>query len=424
MQARAGRGGSLIVPAIVLLSVTLVVLCPHTATSAAAAAPSSVLRSALCSNPSKWVGFGQQVSVPHGRLEHRRLLGPLLQRRQHCNNARGSSLRNMGPWTVRGVEALSKSVDLASAAASTGESLKWDVEAFSPSKINLFLRIVGKRPDGFHDLGSLFQAISLGDTLKINKLGLEDEDTFECDMEGVPTDDSNLVVRAANLFRERAGVKGGLHMCLEKKVPAQGGLGGGSANAATTLWALNKIFDYPATQEQLVEWSAELGSDITFFLSSGTAYCSGRGEVLESVPQLPQRSVYIIKPEKGLSTPLVFKNLNYDALCKEDPRDILRRFYTDSGSNDKEKYINDLELPAFTLMPELQEIKDSLSKFSFEAVLMSGSGTSIFAIGEPGVAKDAFLQEIRTAGTKWGLEVFEAQFINRGEGLGDWYEVN
>eukprot|EP00466_Bigelowiella_natans_P002035 jgi/Bigna1/55737/estExt_Genewise1Plus.C_680068 len=228
----------------------------------------------------------------------------------------------------------------------------WDIEAFSPSKINLFLRIIGKRPDGFHDLGSLFQAISLGDDLKISKLAENVPDEFSCNMPGVPTDDSNLVIRAANLFRERTGVKHGLRICLNKTVPAQGGLGGGSANAATTLWALNKLFDYPVTQADLIDWSGELGSDITFFLSSGTAFCTGRGEILESVPRLPQRSVYVIKPEKGLSTPSVFKSLNYDELSQHDPREILRNFYRDHDIDGQEKYINDLQPPAFPLMPE------------------------------------------------------------------------
>mmetsp|Transcript_11545 Transcript_11545/g.21166 ORF Transcript_11545/g.21166 Transcript_11545/m.21166 type:complete len:245 (-) Transcript_11545:251-985(-) len=241
-------------------------------------------------------------------------------------------------------------------------------------------------------------------------------------MPNVPTDDSNLVLRAANLFRQRTGIKKGLKICLNKTVPAQGGLGGGSANAATTLWALNKLFEYPATQAQLMEWSAELGSDITFFLSSGTAFCTGRGEVLESVPRLQERDVYVVKPQQGLSTPAVFKNLNYNELSQEDPRSILRKFYTENHHS-HEKYINDLEAPAFRLMPELKEIKDMLEEYKFETVLMSGSGTSIFAIGQPKTTTEGrFLADMKN-NDKWGdLKVFKAKFLNRGEGMGDWYE--
>jgi len=316
---------------------------------------------------------------------------------------------------------------------------KWDIEAFSPSKINLFLRIIGKRPDGFHDLGSLFQAISLGDSLKVSKLDQNSVDEFECDMPGVPTDDSNLVLRAAKLFREKTGITNGVRVSLSKKVPAQGGLGGGSANAATMLWAMNKLFDYPATQEELIEWSGDLGSDITFFLSSGTAFCTGRGEILEKVPQLPVQNVYIIKPDVGLSTPLVFKNLNYSELSPEEPREILGRFYAngDTPISDEDddnqakpqdgtgiKYINDLEPPAFRLLPVLKEIKEYLNEFDFDAVLMSGSGTSIFAIGEPKSAPEAvFLDEMEDMKEKWNLQVFKARFLNRGENEDQWYEL-
>ncbi|GAB5361167.1 hypothetical protein AAMO2058_000690600 [Amorphochlora amoebiformis] len=309
------------------------------------------------------------------------------------------------------------------AAAVDVESEPWELDAFSPSKINLFLRVVGKRPDGFHDLGSLFQAISLGDRLRISRLEEGAKDEFYCDMPGVPTDDSNLVLRAAKLFRDRTGIKSGVKMCLNKTVPAQGGLGGGSANAATTLWGLNKLFDFPATQEELINWSADLGSDITFFLSSGTAFCTGRGEILENVPHLPQKELFVIKPSKGLSTPLVFKNLNYSELSQEDPRSILRRFYTTTDSNCSDMYINDLEPPAFRLYPELKQIKDVLEEFKFEAVLMSGSGTSLFALGEPQSApEEVFLAEMQKMKDDFGLKIHKARFVNRGPGLGDWYE--
>jgi len=315
---------------------------------------------------------------------------------------------------------------LAEARAMTEIKNQWDVEAFSPSKINLFLRVVKKRDDGFHDLGSLFQAISFGDCVKISKKNDDDvEDDFECNMPGVPTDESNLVIRAANLFREKTGIRQKLRISLQKNVPAQAGLGGGSGNAATTLWALNKVFDYPATMEELIEWSADLGSDITFFLSSGTAYCTGRGEILETVPRLPQKDVYIVKPSKGLSTPSVFKNLNYDELNKEDPRTILGKFYTleEDLKDKKNRFVNDLEPPAFRLMPELKEIKDKLEEFDFEGVLMSGSGTSIFAIGDPRAAPvEIFFSELLRLKDTHEIQVHKARFINRGDGIHDWYQ--
>ena len=109
-------------------------------------------------------------------------------------------------------------------------------------------------------------------------------------------------------------------------MPAQAGLGGGSGNAATTLWAVNELYGRPATLEQLVEWSGALGSDITFFLSGGTAYCTGRGEILTPLPPLPPQRIYLFKPDIGLSTPAVFKALDYEALSPADPEDLLAQF--------------------------------------------------------------------------------------------------
>lgn len=124
---------------------------------------------------------------------------------------------------------------------------------FSPCKINLFLRIIRKRPDGYHDLASLFQAIGFGDTLELTKLAdaTAQSDDFDCNMRGVPKDSTNLVLRALSLMREKTGVKQYYKANLIKQVPAQAGLGGGSANAATAMWAANELMGRPATLEQV-----------------------------------------------------------------------------------------------------------------------------------------------------------------------------
>lgn len=126
------------------------------------------------------------------------------------------------------------------------------INLFSPCKINLFLRIIRKRPDGFHDLASLFQAIGFGDNLKLKSLGDgATKDEFTCNMEGVPTDSSNLVLRALELMRERTGKKQYFRANLIKQVPAQAGLGGGSANAATAMWGANELMGKPASLEEV-----------------------------------------------------------------------------------------------------------------------------------------------------------------------------
>lgn len=308
--------------------------------------------------------------------------------------------------------------------SSLSASPKATLELFSPCKINLFLRIIRKREDGFHDLASLFQAIGFGDTLELSPLeedGVE-SDEFTCNMPGVPVDSTNLVLRALELMREKTGKKMYFKTNLIKQVPAQAGLGGGSANAATAMWGANELMGRPASLDQMIEWSGALGSDITFFLSQGTAYCTGRGEILTPIdPPLPTGTkICIVKPDIGLSTPSVFKALDYDELSKMDPDEVLLPAFTETEGVEnvaKEYYVNDLEPPAFRCVPRLGELKESLLKVAgFKHVMMSGSGTSIFCIGEPEDC-EAFLKEF---GEMDDVQVFFSEFIDREKG--QWFQ--
>ena len=265
--------------------------------------------------------------------------------------------------TIRNLQHLQASVaDVDQAAASNTEAKS--LRLFSPCKINLFLRILRKKEDGYHDLASLFQAVGFGDTLELSPLESgEERDEFSCNMEGVPVDSSNLVLRALQLMRDKTGIQQYYKANLIKQVPAQAGLGGGLANAATALWGANQLMGNPASLEQLVEWSGALGSDITFFLSKGTAYCTGRGEIMDPMdPPLPSgTNVCIVKPNIGLSTPQVFKALEYDKLSTLDAKEILLpAFLKGVDTVPAEYFINDLELPAFKCVPELQTLKEEL----------------------------------------------------------------
>jgi len=153
-------------------------------------------------------------------------------------------------------ETQTRSSFLQSSSVDTSESSSTDSKAgtltlFSPCKINLFLRIIRKRKDGYHDLASLFQAIGFGDTLELTPIEATDKDEFMCNMAGVPVDSSNLVLRALELMREKTGVRQYFRANLMKQVPAQAGLGGGSANAATAMWGANELMGKPATLEQV-----------------------------------------------------------------------------------------------------------------------------------------------------------------------------
>lgn len=251
---------------------------------------------------------------------------------------------------------------------------EWDLRLGSPSKINLFLRVMGKRPDGYHELASLFQSISLHDTLYFSVKTEEDdnpnEDSLECDTPGVPTDSSNLVIKALNKFREKTGSIKFFRVRLEKKIPHEAGLGGGSSNAATALWAANELNDKPCTLEELAAFGGEFGSDISFFLSNGTAYCTGRGEILEELPRMRPQALYVVKPAEGLSTPEVFKHLNLSECSDRDPRKLLEKMQRGVIFAD---FVNDLEKPSFKLLPRLAVLKESLYAAGFNVSSMLSS---------------------------------------------------
>ncbi len=247
------------------------------------------------------------------------------------------------------------------------------LSVFSPAKINLFLRVLGKRLDGYHELSTLMQTISLGDTLHFQ---LDEYDSLSCTDAAIPTDTSNLVLKAASLFRRKTGVKLGLKIHLNKHIPTQAGLGGGSSNAATTLWAFNELTGKGISLDELKAWSSEIGSDIPFFFSQGTAHCTGRGEKVLALPNLPSRSCWIVKPSLGLSTPDVYQRLRLNKVLEIRDGQDLELFFTSTSH-----YFNDLEQPAFEIRPELQELKIFLSKRGFETVLLAGSGSAFFCLG-------------------------------------------
>lgn len=254
------------------------------------------------------------------------------------------------------------------------------LKLLSPAKLNLFLKVVKRREDGYHDLASLFQTIDLYDTLHFE---LADNDVLTCDVSDIPTDRTNLILKAADVFRKKTGIAFGLHVKLEKKIPSQSGLGGGSSNAAATLWAINSLLNRPVSPSDLRAWSSEVGSDVPFFFSQGTAFCTGRGEHVQNLEPLPKSQVVIVKPTAGLSTPSVFGQLNLSSLNPVDQISILTRFMEGQPS-----YVNDLEEPAFSAMPELRLIKQTLLQSGYDTVLMTGSGSAFFCLGEGTFPKD------------------------------------
>lgn len=274
----------------------------------------------------------------------------------------------------------------------------------SPAKINFFLKIIRKRPDGYHELASLFQTIDLCDEISIGP-ATDDNDTFSCSDPSLPHDHTNLVMKAIHLFRRKSGIKSGFNIHLNKKIPHSAGLGGGSGNAATALWACNQLTKGNFSDNQLAAWSAEIGSDIPFFFSHGTAYCTGRGEVVRDLPAMPPLLITLVKPSQGLSTPQIYSCLNAQNLLQRAPEKILSKYLAGEP-----EYFNDLEAPAFEIFPELAELKEKLIANGFSKVVMSGSGSSLFCLGNGIVPSDKH------------LSVYKHKTFNRTKG--SWFKID
>nr|AID51431.1 4-(cytidine 5'-phospho)-2-C-methyl-D-erithritol kinase [Astragalus membranaceus] len=256
---------------------------------------------------------------------------------------------------------------------------------FSPCKINVFLRITNKRGDGYHDLASLFHVISLGDKIKFSLSPSNTKDSLSTNVSGVPLDDRNLIIKALNLYRKKTGTDKFFWIHLDKRVPTGAGLGGGSSNAATALWAANQFSGCPATEKELQEWSSEIGSDVPFFFSQGAAYCTGRGEIVQNIPPPSlETPMVLIKPQEACSTAEVYKRLQLDQTSNVDPSILLERISRNGISQDV--CINDLEPPAFEVLPSLKRLKQRITaagRGEYDAVFMSGSGSTIVGIGSP-----------------------------------------
>lgn len=249
------------------------------------------------------------------------------------------------------------------------------LELFSPAKINLFLRVVSKRPDGYHNLSSVFQTVSLGDTFTIEP---HSHDILICTDPNLPTDRTNLVLKATELFRQKTGLRQHFKIHLIKRIPTQAGLGGGSSNAATVLWGCNQLAQTKIPLDELKQWGSEIGSDIPFFFSQGRAYCTGRGEIVHNLTSTQSEPFWIIKPSFGISTPDVYRRLRLPS-----------GEAANNGGNDLVDflqgsllYFNDLEAPAFEINPDLKKLKEEFLESGFETVLMSGSGSSFFCMGQ------------------------------------------
>jgi 4-diphosphocytidyl-2-C-methyl-D-erythritol kinase len=235
------------------------------------------------------------------------------------------------------------------------------------AKINWSLRVIGKRADGYHDIETLFQAISLYDTITIMQA---DSWSITCDDPIVPCDDTNLVMRAA-----RAIGAPPLYVALQKRIPTGGGLGGGSSDAAATLLAVDQMFSLRTAPDRLREIALSLGSDVPFFLNGGTAYATGRGEQLTSLAASKPIPLLLVCPHERVSTAEAY------ALIRKDSRPMGVDRYRTLVAGDllahADELVNDFEEPVFARTPLLRDLRDRMSRAGAAWARMSGSGSTI-----------------------------------------------
>lgn len=254
------------------------------------------------------------------------------------------------------------------------------IQLIAPAKINLSLSILGKRPDGFHELESLITPISLADEIEVMH-GTGKKIEFTCNDPELPIGSDNLCVRAAEAFYATSGLDHGISISLMKRIPHGAGLGGGSSDAAAVLRGLNQLFDHPLVDEELSQIAASLGSDVPFFLQNGPAWCRGRGEILDVLESVPDRSLLLVKPPFPVPTAWAYQRY------AEMRQSFSKTEHGEPQWLDGIKLENDLEPPVFEKYLLLPAIKHWLREQpEVESAFMTGSGSTMVAILKPGTS--------------------------------------
>ena len=248
----------------------------------------------------------------------------------------------------------------------------------APAKVNVRLEITGKRPDGYHNIFSIFVPVELYDYLEIrqNSTGLI---RFSATGVNVPEDSTNLVYRAADSFFEKIRSKNrGIDIKLEKNIPVAAGLGGGSSDAASTLLALNEMYKFPIEKEELHEIALTLGADVPFFLDAVPSIVTGIGEILEPIPNWPEFWYLIVTPQVEISTAWVYRNYKMELTSNE--YDYIRKTLKNDDVIISDILKNDLEKVTSASFPIIPTLKRKIMDAGAEGAIMSGSGPSVFGI--------------------------------------------
>ncbi|MEK5078762.1 4-(cytidine 5'-diphospho)-2-C-methyl-D-erythritol kinase [Solibacillus sp. FSL W7-1436] len=251
----------------------------------------------------------------------------------------------------------------------------------APAKINLTLDVLYKRPDQYHEVEMIMTTVDLADRIGLEsradgQIKIVSTDNF------VPDDQRNFAYQAAELLKNTYGIKEGVTISIEKQIPIAAGLAGGSSDAAATLRGLNELWDLNLTLDELAVHGAKIGSDVSFCVYGGTALATGRGEKIKELSAPPTCWVVLAKPKIGVSTADVYGGLNIEGLQHPNTKEMIKAIETDDYELMCNSLGNVLETVTFKLHPEVITIKEQMQRFGADAVLMSGSGPTVFGLVE------------------------------------------
>ncbi|WNV79863.1 4-(cytidine 5'-diphospho)-2-C-methyl-D-erythritol kinase [Bacillus atrophaeus] len=249
----------------------------------------------------------------------------------------------------------------------------------APAKINLSLDVTKKRPDGYHEVEMIMTTIDLADRIELTEIA-EDEVRVASHNRFVPDDQRNLAYQAAKLIKDRYKVKKGVSIMITKVIPVAAGLAGGSSDAAATLRGLNRLWKLNLSVEELAELGAEIGSDVSFCVYGGTALATGRGERIRHISAPPHCWVILAKPTEGVSTAEVYRQLKLDKVEHPDVNGMIEAIEEKSFQRVCGQLGNVLESVTLDMHPEVAMIKNQMKRFGADAVLMSGSGPTVFGL--------------------------------------------
>ncbi|MEC0308417.1 4-(cytidine 5'-diphospho)-2-C-methyl-D-erythritol kinase [Paenibacillus lautus] len=277
----------------------------------------------------------------------------------------------------------------------------------APAKINLMLDVLHKRPDGFHEVEMVMTMIDLADRLEMSE---QKRDTIIITSQAgyIPLDEKNLAFQAARLIKERYDVKKGVHIHLDKKIPVAAGLAGGSSDAAATLRGLNRLWGLGIPQQELLALGAELGSDVPFCVTGGTALATGRGEVLTPIPNPPQCWVIVAKPPINVSTAEVYGRLRSEQIQRHPSAERMVEALTQGSFQQMCQSLgNVLEEVTLKMHPEVQQLKEGMLKLGADGALMSGSGPTVFGL----VSKESKVARIYNGLRGFCKEVYAVRLL-------------